>query len=1381
MLYQNAVVGSSATLRGHLYDESLCRPLDAGLVYVYNLDGEFIDAAVVGDNQRYQVDVEPASYLLAAESEGYARSINENVDVSGDGITQYNIKLAPEAAITGNILLSAPVPPEPRLTIVAEENDQPIAAQAYHGEVTGDEFAIHGLPAGMYDIMFTAEGYLPETVANIVVAEEAAVDIGTVTLHLAASVSGTITNSVPGLTSDEYMVGVFVGGELVAGATVDVDGLFSFAGLEPGTYDFQLLDSEGIAHSPSFQLTLGYGDTFTDVDLYAWPGGTISGAVADSVPAPISGLGVVLFDADGNETYAVTDETGTYEFTSLGLGTYTVALATAGAATAQTVEVTDLNAAIFTADFTVSSTASIEGVVSYSDGSPVEGAVVSIFENDHFIGTAVSNDLGRYFFKVLREGTFELRGLSDVGSFSSASVTVTAGGSYTRDFVAGTGSVQVSVDAGASDLAGTSVLISNELGIVLYATLENDGIEVFNNLVPGDYTVEAFGPDNKQDEEQVTVNAGQSVQLNLELLAKARVSGNLYVDSQGGAIAPNVIIYFRSQADPDKAYPGISDATGTYAVEYLELGTYDAVIFGEGYELTIHTDITITDDAVMDLVVSSASVHLTGRLVDTSGYPVPLAHVSVYDANGQLCGDSRVNSDGSFNVEAFAADDLSLVFSANGYLTREISSISAQQGVNDKGDIVIEPVVHGSDYGESSVTIGSTVQLTSWTDLFVNNFTQELVEILYELTSSPEKNPLHVDDYSVLISTCAYNLCSAYYHALWPAVNEQDRKWADVVEDARVIYTLRGVYHSEVVGYLAKITNQVLGLLNGKTALQSLARQAPARILLLKRIEQAISFVKNWVIGAQNAEKKAKDAVTPGDAVAQAKAGIDFFNDIKSKASSLFQDNKKFVEDMQRVRRGVAQAQGTSFGTSLKFLDKLALIETITVDLAELFNKLHDIDEQIVNMMESYEREYASYNLKVGIAHYKFTRYKWCLDSQEAQECSDDDDDGNGDPDPGPDPGPDGGTGGSSPNPPNPPPNPDPDSNPYNPEYVVSADPNDIIGPAGYGEERWVSVNDTLPYIIRFENMADASAPAQRVVITQQLDEDLDFRTFRVTDFGWGEQYTEVGADLPFYLGRIELIDGSGLVVDVLATVDVVSGIATWVLETIDPATGEPPEDALAGFLPPNDENGIGEGFVSYTIRPRSGIATWSVIDAEATIVFDTNEPIDTPPVFNTVDAVAPTSSISEANLEVETVNIFVSWSGEDDPGSALRDYNVYVSTDGEPYTIWLEHTTLTSAWFVGQQNHDYDFYSTARDNAGNVEAFPTAPDAGANILLYDFETGDLNHDGEVSLTDAILALKVISSVPVAGSIYFDTEVNGDGRIGAADLLYILQTIVGLR
>lgn len=63
---------------------------------------------------------------------------------------------------------------------------------------------------------------------------------------------------------------------------------------------------------------------------------------------------------------------------------------------------------------------------------------------------------------------------------------------------------------------------------------------------------------------------------------------------------------------------------------------------------------------------------------------------------------------------------------------------------------------------------------------------------------------------------------------------------------------------------------------------------------------------------------------------------------------------------------------------------------------------------------------------------------------------------------------------------------------------------------------------------------------------------------------------------------------------------------------------GEAPVDPTVGFLPPNNGT-TGQGFVTFTVRAKQQLGTLPVIDAKASIIFDQNEPIDTPPIFNTV------------------------------------------------------------------------------------------------------------------------------------------------------------------
>lgn len=149
-----------------------------------------------------------------------------------------------------------------------------------------------------------------------------------------------------------------------------------------------------------------------------------------------------------------------------------------------------------------------------------------------------------------------------------------------------------------------------------------------------------------------------------------------------------------------------------------------------------------------------------------------------------------------------------------------------------------------------------------------------------------------------------------------------------------------------------------------------------------------------------------------------------------------------------------------------------------------------------------------------------------------------------------------------------------------------------------------------------------------------------------------------------------------------------------------------------AGFLPPNNANHDGEGYVNYAINAKAGLPTGTQIDALATIQFDDNVEgrLSTPLWRNTVDVSGPTSSVAALPAQ-SSPSFAVSWSGSD-AGSGIASYDIYASTDGGPFTLWLDNTTATSASFNGVVGKTYGFYSVATDQVGYVEAIPAVADA---------------------------------------------------------------------
>src|SRR5690606_6340366 len=72
----------------------------------------------------------------------------------------------------------------------------------------------------------------------------------------------------------------------------------------------------------------------------------------------------------------------------------------------------------------------------------------------------------------------------------------------------------------------------------------------------------------------------------------------------------------------------------------------------------------------------------------------------------------------------------------------------------------------------------------------------------------------------------------------------------------------------------------------------------------------------------------------------------------------------------------------------------------------------------------------------------------------------------------------------------------------------------------------------------------------------------------------------------------------------------------------------------------------------------------------------------------------------------------------DDSGGSGIKDYTIYMSDNGGPYQSALNHVKTSPATLTGVPGHTYRFYSVARDNIGNTEAAPAAPDSTITIPI---------------------------------------------------------------
>lgn len=131
-------------------------------------------------------------------------------------------------------------------------------------------------------------------------------------------------------------------------------------------------------------------------------------------------------------------------------------------------------------------------------------------------------------------------------------------------------------------------------------------------------------------------------------------------------------------------------------------------------------------------------------------------------------------------------------------------------------------------------------------------------------------------------------------------------------------------------------------------------------------------------------------------------------------------------------------------------------------------------------------------------------------------------------------------------------------------DWALSLDPNDIIGPDSYGPENFIWNKEPFAFKIRFENIENASAPAQVVKVTSKIDDKFDIRSVRLTAFGFNRfaRSYDVSLSSSYFSDTVEYDSEMPAHVPdryeirVVGSVDVVKREINWQFRCIDRTTG---------------------------------------------------------------------------------------------------------------------------------------------------------------------------------------------------------------------------------
>lgn len=263
-------------------------------------------------------------------------------------------------------------------------------------------------------------------------------------------------------------------------------------------------------------------------------------------------------------------------------------------------------------------------------------------------------------------------------------------------------------------------------------------------------------------------------------------------------------------------------------------------------------------------------------------------------------------------------------------------------------------------------------------------------------------------------------------------------------------------------------------------------------------------------------------------------------------------------------------------------------------------------------------------------------------------------------------------------------------------------DPNEIIGYLASSGSTYIPAGvQTVNYEIECENEVEfATSSAHTVTVVDTLSSALfDLSTFEPTQAKIG-QHTITLDGTQNQVATIDLRPEVSALAEVSVTLDTATGVARWVVATLDPITFAPITDPAIGVLPPNTD-GSGVASFAYRIDLRNPV-DGAVIPNRAYITFDNEAPIATPVWTNTIDAVAPTSRIAYAATAADSITM--SFAGSDNR-SGLWRYELYGRQDSLDSWRVVAPNISHSVFAAPVDSTVAEYYVVAIDSAGNRES----------------------------------------------------------------------------
>jgi hypothetical protein len=200
-----------------------------------------------------------------------------------------------------------------------------------------------------------------------------------------------------------------------------------------------------------------------------------------------------------------------------------------------------------------------------------------------------------------------------------------------------------------------------------------------------------------------------------------------------------------------------------------------------------------------------------------------------------------------------------------------------------------------------------------------------------------------------------------------------------------------------------------------------------------------------------------------------------------------------------------------------------------------------------------------------------------------------------------------------------------------------------------------------------------------------------------------------------------------------------------------------------------------------------------------ASIKFDVNDwiyaPMDSIPIFNTIDADPPISHVNAFPDSIGRINATVSWSGSD-LGSGIVSFQVFMadSTEGiqgKSFALWKTTPDTSANLDSAQVGHIYSFFSLATDGVGYQEVKHDTIEAQIKITgppPCQYVPGDANGVGGFTGLDVTYSVRYFKGGPLppyscectpGHTWYVSGDVNGSCSFTGLDITYMVRYFKG--